>query len=357
MAKKGFREKYIGKILSGKNIKELGSFVPYGISTQSLCLDMAIGCPGIPGGRMTQIYGLDGCGKSSLCCHLLAEVQRMGGQAVLFDTEDCYDLERAKRMGVNLNQLDLLEPDDLEEMLDMLGDYTSDFYGDHEKDTPLLFIVDSMEGVMPRSMQEAGADDKFVGAAARLLGAHIPKILKNICREHKATLVIVSQQYDKVGGTSWHGVQEKEVKGGRTIKYRASLRLEIKARQGQTNQIIDATGSIMGYRNEMKIWKNKSAAPFVEADYWLTFDKGIDKYRDVYEAAVELGALNPGGGGVVKGKIGKLEVEFRGKDNWPQYCDEYGGVDKFRRLLTRKAIRLNYIRDYGIEPETETDKE
>lgn len=158
MAKKSFDQKYSGKVISGKDAGSAGSFIPYGISTQSLCLDIAIGCPGIPGSRMTQIFGLDGTGKSTLVMHLLAECQAMGGKGFLFDTEDCYDYERAKKVGVNLDTLALGEPDTLEELHEMMKDYSSDWKEDHDPTKePLLFAIDSASGILPQAAADMGS--------------------------------------------------------------------------------------------------------------------------------------------------------------------------------------------------------
>lgn len=345
--------KYKDKIKRGSEIQEIGSYIPYGIPTESLCVDLAIGCPGIPGGRLTQVYGLDGCGKSTLMQHLLASCQKMGGTSVLVDTEDGYDLERAERIGVDLEKLIVLEPDCLEELLDMLVQFTKEFFASPENTpgkTPLLFVVDSMEGLVTRSMKESSADDKYVGAVARVLGANLPSVLKIVCRDYKATLVVVSQQYDRVGAATFFG-PSYEVKGGRALKYRASLRMEIKARQGKTGLIEDSDGRVVGYKNLVKIWKNKSAPPFKEADYILTFDSGIDRYLDLLEAAMVMDILDVRGGGSYRGKIGKREVEFRGRARWPEVCDSLGGPDKVYRWMTRKAIKLGYMKRYEVSHE------
>ena len=340
-------------VLSGKDASKLGSFIPYGISTQSLKLDLAIGCPGIPGARMSQFYGLDGCGKSTLMQHLIAECQAMGGEAVLIDTEDAYDFKRARKIGIDVERLHILEPDSLEELLDMLVDFTKAFFDDPANKpgvTPLLFIVDSMEGLGSEAQLDAEASDQHFGMEARVIGRNISRVLRKTCRNYKATIAIISQQYDKMGGNQRFG-PEYVVKGGKAVRYRASLRIEIKAGQGTSNKLVDASDKQIGYRNVIKTWKNKSAAPFKEADYMLTFDNGIDRVQDLFEAGLELGIIQGGAAGRYKGKLGKTEFEFHGKKDWPICLKKLGGVEKVFRLMTRYAIKNGYLKAYAYENE------
>jgi recombination protein RecA len=348
-------------MLSAGEAKSLGSYVPYGISTGSICLDAAIGKPGIPGGRLTQVYGLDGTGKSTLMAHLMAECQKMGGQAVLFDTEDCYDFQRVARIGVDLEKLTVLEPDNLEELLDMIPEYCRFFYEEqqHEPGTPLLFVIDSADGLPPKASEDLDADDtKLPAITARTWNSNIINLLKRSCARYKCAIIIVSQQYTKIGEKTFPGAPPPlAVKGGVGIRYRASLRIEIKARTGKSGRAEDGDGNVVGYRNSFLSVKNKHAAPYQEATYTLTFDKGIDQVGDLYEACLDMGILNLGGGGVVSGKLGKKEVKFRGKNNWEEELKKLGGLEKVRKLVLRKAEKLGFITPYGQEPETTANEE
>lgn len=349
---KEFNKKYKkNPIISGKDSSKLGSYIPYGISTQSLSVDLAIGCPGIPGARLTQVYGLDGTGKSTLMQHLAAACQAMGGETVLMDTEDAYDLQRAKRIGVDVNRLHLLEPEHLEELIDMMVDFTEAFYKQPSNivgQTPLLFITDSMEGLGTKAQVSADAEDQHYSAEARVINRNISRLLRKVCRDHKATIVVVSQQYDKIGANTRFG-PVYEVKGGRGLKYRASLRMEILARQGSSNRLEDAEGNNIGYRNAIKTWKNKSAPPFQEADYMLTFDHGIDRVQDLFEAGITLGIITGGSAGRYKVDIGKTHLEFLGKQNWKDTLEEMGGVDKVFARFTKYAIKYGHMKNYSLE--------
>lgn len=350
--KKDFRKKF-GKhaLLSGIEAEAL-NYIPYGISTQSLCVDMAIGLPGIPGGRMTQITGLDGSGKSSLVQHLIAECQAMGGQAVIVDTEHTYDARRARSIGIDTIAWDVLEPKNIEHCLEMVNFYVENFFKGREEiigKVPLLFAIDSMEGLPTEAQASSKPSDKFVGAVARIIAPNLPEMLLKMAY-YKATIVIVSQQMTKIGGpASFYGPQY-DTKGGLGLKYRASLRMVIQGKSSKANRILeDDSGVCIGFKNIVEVIKNKSADPFGKGDYNLVFSTGIDKYTDLLDAAVFMDILEVGGGGYYKGKIGKKELQFRKKE-WPGIVDnKFRGPDRLRKILTKKAIKLGLMKRYDYE--------
>lgn len=349
MSTKSVSAKYRGKLLSAHAERSVGSYIPYGISTQSLNLDIAIGCPGIPGARLTQVFGLDGTGKSTLMLHLLAECQRMGGKAVLFDTEECYDLKRAERVGVNLKNLLIASPDTLEELLDMLVDISTEYKQDHNPEKePLLFVVDSAEGVPSKSTLDLEADDsKAPAAIARVWNGNLVRLLRKVCKENRSTLIVVCQQYHKIGAPSYPGAPPPlEIKSGVGLRYRASLRVEIKARTGKSS-LDERDGKIVGYRNSFKTVKNKSAAPYQEAEYHLSFENGIDKYVDLLEAGVEQGLIKTNQRGMYGLNLKSGEKVFK-KDDWKALVDKLGGPDKLRKFFTNRLIRTGVIKPYGM---------
>ena len=357
MKKSGWSRKEIerkfgkGKILSGDEAERL-NYIPYGISTQSLCVDLAIGCPGIPGGRLTQITGLDGAGKSTIAQHLIAECQAMGGHVVLVDSEHTYDERRAKKIGINTSDWDTLEPDSLEECLDMIVEITKLFYAGRAEligKVPLLFVIDSIEGLTPKDLLDIKADEANVALASRVINRNLSRILTTLA-EYKAALVTVSQMYTNVkrGRSFYSNEPEHIVKGGIGLRYRASLRLIVEAKTSKSNRVFSPANAdeCIGFKNVIEVVKNKSNDPFKKGDYNLTFDGGIDKYVDLLEACISIDLLEAKQSGWYEGTLLKNPVKFQRK-GWKEFVDKtYKGPDRLRRLLTKKIIKMGLMKRY-----------
>lgn len=343
-----------GKLLTGDEAERL-NFIPYGISTQSLCVDLAIGCPGIPGGRLTQITGLDGSGKSTLVQHIIAECQAMDGHVVLVDSEHTYDERRARKIGINTSEWDTLEPESLEECLDMVVEITKLFYAGRSEligKTPLLFVLDSIEGLTPRDLLDAKAEDQNVSLPSRVINRNLSRIL-TVLAEYKAALITVSQMYTNIkrGGSFYSSDPEHIVKGGIGLRYRASLRLVVESRTSKSNRVFsqDNPEECIGFKNIIEVVKNKSNDPFKKGDYSLTFEGGIDKYADLLDACISMDLLEAKNGGWFEGVIIKKPVKFQ-KREWKNVVDSvYEGPDKLRRRLAKKAIQLGLMKPYGVK--------
>jgi recombination protein RecA len=337
------------QVHTGKESESL-QYIPFGISTQSLCVDLAIGLPGIPAGKLTQITGLDGCGKSTLVQNIMAEAQRIGGQIVLLDTEHAYDARRARAIGINTKEWVILEPDHLEQLMDMIMITCETFYKDRKSDigkVPLLIVIDSLEGVRTKDQLQGSSEDKFVASAARVLSNALPKVQKTLAK-YKASLIVVSQLITEIGTNSYFGTQYN-TKGGLSLRYFASLRIKIDGKNTKTNRLYDDNDVCLGFKNVIEVLKNKSCPPFKKATYFLRFDCGIDKYIDLLDASVELELLTPGGAGYYSGKIGKHDLKFRKKE-WKELVDtKFKGPDKLRQNLTKLAINKGLLKDYCYE--------
>src|SRR5207253_7960825 len=194
------------RVPTAREAAEFG-FIPFGISTQSLCLDLSIGRPGLPAGRLTQILGLDGHGKSSLATSIMAETQRIGGHAVLVDTEGSYEAWRLRKLGVRVRSpmhhddcdckefcagaYEPLWPQTLEELFGMCQTYITQFRKDNP-DTPLTVVVDSLDGLPPEARAEADHDESLPMVNARVIGERLPKLITAVAR-YKPVLIFVSQ--------------------------------------------------------------------------------------------------------------------------------------------------------------------
>jgi recombination protein RecA len=321
-------------------------FIPWGVSTQSLVLDLCIGRPGIPAGRVTQILGLDGEGKSSLAMHIMAETLRLGGYVGLQDTEGAYESYRLFQLGVTKAQMQNIQPlegESLEEVYEMGFGFVKEM-GRQHLDVPVLLLLDSLDGVHAEAAMEAAPDESLPMIDARINGVNFPKLAFRAAK-YKVAVVAISQlttvvQQGFSGGNKWNQGPEMTTKGGKSIKYRASLRLHVK--KGAVDQ--DKSGMI----NKVEIIKNKLAPPFQTAEYRLDFGHGIDKYVDLWEGGKMMGMITGGGGGRWTIHFRKDSVRIYQKE-WEEVVESKGGIDKLRIMMLKRAIRKNLIRPYGVQ--------
>jgi len=354
------RAKLLKKYGAAKVDSELLSHIPYGISTQSLQLDLAIGRPGVPAGRVVQILGIDGVGKSTIVHHLCAEALLLDGYVISLDAEQAIDESRAYHMGFDVNSERVLSlmPYTLEELFGMAGMAIKEVASVRESpDIPILVAIDSLDGLPTMAQREReDAEDKFVAAASRVINDHLPALLLTASQE-KATMVFVSQLTTKFGGGWRPGFAgpEYDTRGGLGIKYRASLRIQVK----RGPFLGDSKDDRPGFTNKIEIIKNKVAPPFKKCEYDMLFESGIDKYSDLFEAGQVIRLISGGGGGRYTVKLKKAEHHIYKKE-WPKLVDDQGGPDKFRKRMTRTAIRRGFLKPYGQvaeQPPAESEAE
>ncbi len=249
------------------------------IPTGSLALDIALGAGGIPRGRVTEIYGSESAGKSTLAIHIMAETQKLGGVAAYVDAEHALDPSYAANCGLNLNELLISQPDSGEQGLDI----TEQLVRSGAVDT---IVVDSVAALVPQAEIEGDIGDTHVGLQARLMSQALRKLTSTI--HHSRTAVIfINQLREKVGIT--YGSPEV-TPGGRALKFYSSVRIDLRRTES-----IKQGSDIIGSRVRARIVKNKVAAPFRVTEFDIMFNQGISKMGDLLELGVRENILKKAG--------------------------------------------------------------
>ena len=249
------------------------------IPTGSLALDLALGVGGIPRGRVTEIFGPEGSGKTTLCQHIVAEAQRRGGIAAYIDMEHALDPLYAARCGVKVDELYISQPDTGEQALEIAEALVRSNAVD-------VVVVDSVAALVPRAEIEGEMGDSHPGLQARLMSQALRK-LSGAIKASNTAMVFTNQLRQKIGVL--YGNPETTT-GGMALKFYASVRIDM--RQVQP---IKAGGEVIGTRVRAKVKKNKVAPPFRECEFDIMYDQGISKEGDVLDLGVELGVIEKSG--------------------------------------------------------------
>ena len=277
MTIKEIQEKYgEGSLMRLGEVKRVNVDV---IPTGSISLDLALGVGGIPRGRVIEIYGPESSGKTTLCLHIVAEAQKKGGVAAYIDAEHALDPEYAKKIGVNLGNLLISQPDTGEQALDIVESLVKSGGVD-------VIVIDSVAALTPRAEIEGEMDQQHMGLQARLM-SHALRKLTAIVAKSNTSIIFINQLRMKIG--IMFGNPET-TPGGMALKFYSSVRIEIrKAAQ------IQAAEKIVGNRVKVKIVKNKVAPPFRTCEFDILYNEGISKYSDVVNAGVKYGVLTKAG--------------------------------------------------------------
>jgi recombination protein RecA len=249
------------------------------IPTGSLALDIALGVGGVPRGRVTEIYGPEGSGKTTVCQHIVAEAQRMGGVAAFIDMEHALDPLYAAKCGVNVEELYISQPDTGEQALEIAEALVRSGALD-------VIVVDSVAALVPRAEIEGEMGDSHPGLQARLMSQALRK-LSGAIKASNTAMVFTNQLRHKIG--VMFGSPET-TSGGMALKFYASVRLDIRRIQA-----IKSSGETTGNRTRIRVKKNKVAPPFRECEFDIMYDEGISKVGDILDLATELELLEKRG--------------------------------------------------------------
>jgi len=249
------------------------------ISTSSISLDAALGVGGIPRGRITEIYGPESSGKTTVCLHVIAEAQKKGGLAAFIDTEHAMDTGYAKKLGVDIENLLVSQPEYGEQALEIVETLVRSNALD-------VIVIDSVAALTPRAEIEGEMGDSHMGLQARLMSQALRKLTSAVSKSN-ISLIFTNQLREKIG--VMFGNPETTT-GGKALKFYASVRLDIR----RIAQIKDGT-NVIGNRTKVKVVKNKCAPPFREVEFDIVYNEGISKIGDLIDTAVNLEIVQKAG--------------------------------------------------------------
>ena len=279
------------------------------IPTGCLSLDVALGIGGVPRGRILEVYGPESSGKTTVALHILAEAQKMGGTAAFIDAEHALDPAYAEKLGVNINDLFVSQPDTGEQALEICETLVRSGAVD-------IVIVDSVAALTPKAEIDGEMGDSFMGAQARLMSQALRK-LTAITNKSKSCVIFINQLREKIG--VMFGSPETTT-GGKALKFYSSIRLDIR----KTDVIKDGT-EIIGNKTKIKVVKNKMAPPFKVAEFDIMYGKGISKSGCIVDLAVNADIIQKSGAwfSYNEEKIGQGKENAKlFLENNPDVCNE-----------------------------------
>ena len=330
-------EKQFGK----GSVMKLGDYTAMNVEaipTGALSLDIALGIGGIPRGRIIEVFGPESSGKTTLALHLIAEAQKMGGEAAFIDAEHALDPVYAKHLGVNIDELIVSQPDTGEQALEIAEALVRSGALD-------IIVVDSVAALVPKAEIDGDMGDAHVGLQARLMSQALRK-LAGVINKSKCVIVFINQLRETVGVMFGN---PETTPGGRALKFYASVRLDIRRVES-----LKQDGEVIGNRTRVKVVKNKVAPPFREAEFDIIYGKGISKEGNILDAAVNLDIVEKSGSwfsynGERIGQGRENVKEYLAKN--PKIAEEIEG-----------KIRANYEKAFEkslgeeeLDPEQETE--
>ncbi|MGQ0645225.1 MAG: recombinase RecA [Elusimicrobiota bacterium] len=290
------------------------------IPTGALPVDIALGVGGLPRGRVVEIYGPEASGKTSLCLHVVAEAQKLGGNAAYIDAEHAMDPQYAKNLGVDTDNLLISQPDSGEQALEIVDQLVRSGAVD-------IIVIDSVAALTPRADIEGEMGDASMGMQARLLSQALRKLTATISKS-KTCVVFINQLRQKIGVMFGN---PETTPGGLALKFYASVRLDIRRIES-----IKQGDQVIGNRTRVKVVKNKVAAPFQQAEFEMIFGEGISRTGCLIDVGVAAGVVEKTGTWFLYGK----ERLGQGRDNAKAFLKDNPAVaDELE-----KAIRAKYVK-------------
>ena len=292
------------------------------IKTGSLALDLALGIGGVPRGRIVEIYGPESSGKSTLALHIVANAQKGGGHAVYIDAEHALDPGYATRIGVNIDELMISQPDCGEEALNIAETLARSNAID-------VVVIDSVAALVPRSELEGEIGDTFVGLQARLMSQALRKLTATLSKSNTCA-VFINQIREKIG--VMYGNPET-TSGGRALKFYASARMDIR----RTGSIKGSDNTDVGNRVRVKVVKNKMAPPFRTAEFDILFNEGISRTGSAIDMGTQYSIIDKKGAWFTF-----KEARFQGREALREEMKSNPKLlDEIERLILKQQQQIN----------------
>jgi len=294
------------------------------IPTGSLAIDIALGVGGIPRGRVTEIYGPESAGKTTLCQHIVAETQKRGGVAAYIDMEHALDPSYAARCGVDIDNLYISQPDTGEQALEIAEQLVRSGAVD-------IIVIDSVAALVPRAEIEGEMGDSHMGLQARLMSQALRK-LSGAIKQSNTALVFTNQLRMKIG--VMFGNPETTT-GGNALKFYASVRLDIRRTQS-----IKTNAEVVGNRVKVRVTKNKVAPPFREAEFDIMFNEGISKVGDILDIGTNMDIITKRGAFFAYGDVKLGQGRENGKDFLRDHPEIANEIEAAIRSNVEKSAQL-----------------
>ena len=300
------------------------------IPTGSLALDIALGVGGIPRGRIMEVFGPEGSGKTTVTLHIIAEAQRRGGIAAFIDAEHALDPTYAQRLGVNIEELLVSQPDSGEQALEIADMLVRSGALD-------LVVIDSVAALVPRAEIEGEMGDSHVGLQARLMSQAMRKLAGTLSR-YDTTAIFINQLREKIG--VMFGNPETTT-GGRALKFYSSIRLDVR----KVENLKDGT-DVVGSRTRVKVVKNKVAPPFRQCEFDIMYGTGISREGSLLDVGVDLELVKKSGAWFTY----EGEQLGQGRENARQFLAEHRDLAEEIERKVREAVGLSSFGSGGDAP-------
>lgn len=307
------------------------------VPTGSIALDIALGVGGLPRGRIIEIYGPESSGKTTVALHSVAEVQKLGGQAAFIDVEHALDPAYAQKLGVNIDELLISQPDTGEQALEIAEALV-------RSGAVEIIVIDSVAALVPKNELEGDMGDSHVGLQARLMSQALRKLAGTISKS-KTIAIFINQIREKIG--VMFGNPETTT-GGRALKFYATVRLEVRRAEA-----IKQGNDVVGSRTRIKVVKNKVAPPFKQADVDIMFGEGISREGSIIDMAAEVDIIQKSGAWYSYNE----ERLGQGRENAKLFLKENPAISSQIEMAVREHYNITSGRSAGPSSAAEMDED